>query len=58
MACMDTWSSCAPTSKFHVNANTTIRSLCAAKKPVSLNDANNKTTGVVTDGVFAGGAGR
>ena len=58
---MDTWSACAPSSKFDVNANTTIRPLCEAKKPVPLDvaiSANNKTSGVVTDGVFAGGAGR
>jgi hypothetical protein len=58
---MNAWSSCSPESRFALRANSTIRPQCAAKKPTD-KDAVARgapvTNGVVTDGVFAGGAGR
>ena len=61
MMCMDRWAECDPTSNFNTKANNTIRSDCAAKKPVDVDEAlkgKKAPSGVVTDGVFAGGAGR
>ncbi len=61
MMCMDNWAGCDASSNFDWNSPTTIRPKCEAKRPTDRADALDGApikTGYITDGLFAGGAGR